>query len=291
MREKVESANRPVGQNAEFDLLEAYLPTSLSQDVTYAAADIPRGRILRIRDLPLEDRPRERLLSDGPRVLSTYELLAVLIGSGNHAAGQSAMELAQTIMVEVNHNDEGALKALQSVSAQELQNVYGVGPAKAAILIAAIELGKRVFTASPAKGTIVDDPSVAAAYLGPDLMWKSQENFAVIYLDVKHRILGKKVISVGTATETLAHPRDIFRDAVRQNSCTRILVAHNHPSGSLEASAEDISLTRQILDAGKLLAIPVLDHLIIGDGDFQSIRQTSELWIGQFDKADVAPRK
>ena len=125
--------------------------------------------------------------------------------------------------------------------------------------------------------TVVDDPAIAAAALSHELMWQSQERFAVLMLDIKHRLLGTKVITIGTATETLAHPRDIFREVIRQGA-VRCLVAHNHPSGNLEPSPEDLALTRQLLQAGQILGIPVLDHLILGNGDFRSLRQTTTLW-------------
>jgi DNA repair protein RadC len=155
--------------------------------------------------------------------------------------------------------------------------IPGVGPAKATSILAAIELGKRVLQSRPAEKTIVDDPSVAAAALSYDLMWQTQERFAVLFLDIKHRILGTKVITIGTATETLAHPRDVFKEVIRQGA-TRLIVAHNHPSGSLDPSQEDIVLTRQLLEAANILGIPLLDHLILGNGDFVSLRQTTSLW-------------
>jgi DNA repair protein RadC len=108
-------------------------------------------------------------------------------------------------------------------------------------------------------------------------MWQTQERFAVLFLDIKHRILGTKVITIGTATETLAHPRDVFKEVIRQGA-TRLIVAHNHPSGSLDPSQEDIVLTRQLLEAANILGIPLLDHLILGNGDFVSLRQTTSLW-------------
>jgi DNA repair protein RadC len=153
----------------------------------------------------------------------------------------------------------------------------GVGPAKATTILAAIELGKRVVLSRPAEQTIIDDPAIAAAALGADLMWQPQERFAVLLLDVRHRLLGTQVITIGTATETIAHPRDIFREVIRQGA-TRVIVAHNHPSGNLEPSPEDLKLTQQLLAGAKLLGIPLLDHLILGHGDFCSLRQTTSLW-------------
>jgi DNA repair protein RadC len=108
-------------------------------------------------------------------------------------------------------------------------------------------------------------------------MWQNKERFAVLLLDVKHRLLATQVISVGTATETIAHPRDIFREVIRQGA-TRVIVAHNHPSGSVEPSPEDLQLTRQLLAGAQFLSIPLLDHLILGQGNFLSLRQTTDLW-------------
>jgi len=138
-------------------------------------------------------------------------------------------------------------------------------------------LGKRVFQLRPLERMIVDSPDSAAAALGHELMWQSQERFAIAMLDVKNRLLGTKVITVGTATETLIHPREIFREVIKQGA-TRLIVAHNHPSGSLEPSPEDIKLTELLLQGAQYLQIPVLDHLILGNGEHQSLRQITDLW-------------
>ena len=234
---------------------------------------------LRVADMAEAERPRERLLAHGAKRLSAAELIAILLGTGQGAGKLSAVGLGHFLLQHLGqdqHNGDG-LSALREVTAEELVKVSGIGPAKAATILAAIELGKRVLQSQPLNLTVVDDPSVAAAALGHELMWQSQERFAVLLLDVKHRIIGTKVVSIGTATETLAHPREIFREVIRRGA-TRVIVAHNHPSGSLEPSAEDITLTRQLLKAAQILGIPLLDHLILGNGDFASIRQTSDLW-------------
>ena len=153
----------------------------------------------------------------------------------------------------------------------------GIGPAKAAELIAAVELGRRTFSEYIPKGDTVSDPAFAASAFGAELMWQQQEHFGVLYLNTKHKIIGKEIITKGTADETGANPRDVFRNAVRR-SATRIIVAHNHPSGSLDPSPEDINLTRHLITAGESLGICVLDHLILGNGDFNSIRQTTDIW-------------
>lgn len=234
---------------------------------------------LRVADMPMTERPRERLLAYGAKRLSAAELVAILLGTGQGPGGLSAVGLGQHLLQRLGKDQPSGdgLPILREVSAEELMKISGVGPAKAATILAALELGKRVLQSQPPVLTVVDDPSVAAAFLGHELMWQTQERFAVLLLDVKHRIIGSKVISIGTATETLAHPRDIFREVIKRGA-TRMIVAHNHPSGSLEPSPEDISLTRQLLKGAHLLGIPLLDHLILGNGDWTSIRQRSDLW-------------
>ena len=232
---------------------------------------------VRVLDMPSGDRPRERLLSYGAKSLSTAELLAILLGTGQGPGKLSAVGLGQLILQEMGQNQRDPLAYLRDVSAHDLTVIDGVGPAKATTILAAIELGKRVLQAIPPERTVVDDPAIAAAALSHELMWQAQERFAVVLLDVRHRLMGTKVITIGTATETLAHPREIFKTVIRHGA-VRCIVAHNHPSGNLEPSPDDLSLTRQLLQGAQILAVPVLDHLIIGNGDFRSLRQTTQLW-------------
>ncbi|MDA0268929.1 MAG: DNA repair protein RadC [Cyanobacteria bacterium] len=232
---------------------------------------------VRVTDMPSSERPRERLLAHGAKSLATAELIAILLGTGQGPGKLSAVGLGQYILQSLSQDQPDALGVLRQISAQELMQISGVGPAKATAILAALELGKRVLQSRPPERTVVDDPSVAAAALSHELMWQEQERFAVLLLDVKHRILGSKVITIGTATETLAHPRDIFREVIRQGA-TRVIIAHNHPSGVLDPSPEDLSLTQQLLEASKVLAIPLLDHLILGNGDYCSLRQLTNLW-------------
>lgn len=232
---------------------------------------------LRVADLPSSERPRERLLSQGTKGLATAELLAILLGTGQGAGKLSAVGLGQYLLQKLGEDQRDPLAALREVTPRELMTIPGVGPAKATTILAAIELGKRVLHSRPSEQAIIDDPAVAAAILSSDLMWQAQERFAVLLLDVKHRLLGTRVISIGTATETLAHPRDIFREVIRQGAI-RAIVAHNHPSGNVEPSPEDIALTRQLLAGAQFLGIPLLDHLILGNGNHLSLRQTTSLW-------------
>ncbi|HEY9761177.1 MAG TPA: DNA repair protein RadC [Trichocoleus sp.] len=230
---------------------------------------------VRVMDMPSSERPRERLQSYGSKNLATAELLAILLGSGTGKI--SAVGVGQLILQELGQSERDPLAMLREVSINDLTKIPGVGPAKATTILAAIELGKRVIQSKPLDKTVVDDPAIAAAALSHELMWQTQERFAIVLLDIKHRLLGTKVVTIGTATETLAHPRDIFREVIRQGA-VRCIVAHNHPSGSLEPSPEDIHLTRQLLKGAQFLGVPLLDHLIIGNGDFRSLRQTTQLW-------------
>lgn len=232
---------------------------------------------LRVADLPSSERPRERLMAQGARNLATAELIAILLGTGQGPGKLSAVGLGQYILQKLSQHQRDPLVMLRDITVQELMNIPGVGPAKATTILAAIELGKRTFQSRPQERAVIDDPAVAAAALSHDLMWQSQERFAVLMLDVKHRLLSTRVITIGTATETLAHPRDIFREVIRQGA-TRAIVAHNHPSGNVEPSPEDIALTRQLLNGARLLDIPLLDHLILGNGNHLSLRQSTTLW-------------
>ncbi len=232
---------------------------------------------LRIADLPKDERPREKLTLSGAKSLSNAELIAILLGTGQGPGKLSAVGLAQYLLQQLSQQVDEPIAALRQVSLHDLTQVSGIGPAKATTILAAIELGKRVHQSRPPERSVVDDPSVAANALSHELMWQSQERFAVLLLDVKHRILASQVVTIGTATETLAHPREIFRESIRQGAA-RLIVAHNHPSGSLEPSSEDIHLTRQLLKAAQILGMPLLDHLILGNGEFASLREQTGLW-------------
>jgi len=232
---------------------------------------------LRISDMAESERPRERLLSQGVRYLSTAELIAILLGTGQGPGKLSAVGLGQLILQTIGKDAQDPVASLQNVSAQELMEISGVGPAKATTILAAIELGKRTFYARPPERTEVTDPSVAVAALSQDLMWQPQERFAVLMLDNKNRIIAQKVITIGTATETIAHPRDIFREVLK-NGAVKIIVAHNHPSGSTDPSPADLTLTHQLLQGASFLSIPLLDHLILGNGSFKSIRELTTIW-------------
>ena len=232
---------------------------------------------LRIADLPASERPRERLMAVGVKNLSEAELIAILISTGQTRGNLSAVGLAQHILQELGKYKRVPLDVLRDVNPRELMNIPGIGIAKAATIVAAVELGKRTFKFRPNERVAVDSPATAAAILSNDLMWQNQERFAVLMLDVKNCPIATKILTIGTATETLIHPREIFRETVRQGA-TKLIIAHNHPSGNLEPSPEDIYLTEQLLQGSQYLDIPLLDHLILGNGDHHSLRQGTDLW-------------
>lgn len=232
---------------------------------------------LRIADIPISERPRERLMALGAKNLATAELIAILLGTGQGAGKLSAVGLGQYILQQLSLHQRDPMDVLRDINPQELMDIHGVGPAKATTILAAVELGKRAYMSRPSERTVIDSPTAAAAALSHDLMWQNQERFAVLLLDAKNQLLGTKVITIGTATETLAHPRDIFREVLRQGA-TRAIVAHNHPTGSVEPSPEDIALTEKLLKGAQLLNLPLLDHVILGDGNHQSLRITTPLW-------------
>ena len=232
---------------------------------------------LRIADLPSDERPRERLMAIGSRNLATAELIAILLGTGQGKGKLSAVGLGKYILNQLGQHQQDPLAVLRDIGVHELTQIHGIGPAKATTILAAVELGKRVFQSKPPDLAIIETPQAAADALSHDLMWQPQERFAVLLLDVKHRLLGTQVITIGSATETIAHPRDIFREVLKSGA-TRVIVSHNHPSGNVEPSAADITLTRQLLQGAQLLSIPILDHIILGNGNHLSLRTTTSLW-------------
>ncbi|MBD2578633.1 DNA repair protein RadC [Oscillatoria sp. FACHB-1406] len=232
---------------------------------------------LRIADLLPSERPRERLLEYGAKNLALAELIAILLATGQGKGKLSAVGLGQYILQELSKYQRDPLDVLRDIHPQELMQIPGIGPAKATTILAAIELGKRTFQFCPKQRTAIESPEDAAAALAHELMWQKQERFAVILLDAKNGLIGTEVVTIGTATETLAPPAEIFRETIRHNAI-KFIVAHNHPSGNVEPSEEDKILTGRLLQGAQLLNIPLLDHLILGCGNHCSLREVTNLW-------------
>lgn len=260
--------------NLPSDLLaNTSLPEAPTAGSVYAQGQV-RG--YRVQDLPKTEQPLHKLLEHGVKNRSLAELITPFIRGTK--GGASPTEVASALLAHLETQfPEGALKALRDITAEELQAVEGIGPSTAVAILAAVELGKRVYAPTPDTKEAIGDPGKAADILAQDLMWEPKEKFGVLLLNVRHKLIAKKVISVGSATETLAHPREVFQAAIKRGAA-RMIVAHNHPSGSLEPSPDDLNLTRQLIAGGKLLGIPVLDHLILSNGSYRSLRQSTLLW-------------
>ncbi|MBT9258618.1 MAG: DNA repair protein RadC [Clostridiales bacterium] len=223
-----------------------------------------------LREWPQDIRPRERILTHGPQALSHQELLAILLGTGR-GPGESALDLAVEILRWAEERYGSGLFSLARVSGDELCKIPGVGPAKASRLVAAMELGRRVL-AGRQPGLPVQSPADVAAWLQPQLGHLAQEQVVVIWLDARHRILGHETVSVGSLQEALVYPREIFRGALIRHAAA-VIVAHNHPSGDPTPSREDWTVTQRMVEAGQVVGVEVLDHIIVAADSFVSLRQ------------------
>lgn len=219
-----------------------------------------------IRDLPLSERPRERLQRLGVEALSAQEILAVVLGRG--VSGESVMVTAQRLLSKFEN-----LKGIAGASVEELSQVKGIGIAKAAQIKAAFELANRL-EGSTRKGskTVVKTPEDVSGVVGRQLRAKKKEHFLALLLDTRNQLIKVAEISVGSLDSSIVHPREVFKEAISA-SAAAVILAHNHPSGEAEASEDDIKLTERLAEAGELVGIDVLDHIIIGDKKFLSLKR------------------
>jgi DNA repair protein RadC len=218
-----------------------------------------------MRALPEGERPRERLRDHGPHALSTAELLAIILRVG--VEGANVLDVARSLLAEF-----GGLAGLMQADFATLCRVKGMGEAKVAQLKAALELGRRVLATSPEQRYQIRSPADAAGLLMLDMAFLEQEHLRVLLLNTKNHVIGSPTIYKGSLNSNVVRVGEIFREAIRQN-CAAIIVAHNHPSGDPTPSPEDIAVTREIIQAGKLLDIDVLDHLVIGHNRYVSLRE------------------
>jgi len=219
------------------------------------AANLP---LMHIRDWPRAERPREKLLARGVAALSDAELLAIFLGSG--LPGRDAVQTARELL-----HGHGPLRALLDRSAPQLAKLPGLGPARACQLSAALELGRRHLAAELERGQALTDPAAAGRYFSQRLRHRSQEVFAVLYLDNRHRALAFEELSTGTVDSAEVHPREVVRQALAHNAAA-LIIGHNHPSGNPEPSAADRAITERLRQALALVDIRLLDHFVIGDG-------------------------
>lgn len=221
--------------------------------------------VLMIRDLAEEERPRERLAQVGEKALSTAELLAITLRMGYQ--GTSALRLAEQLLARFN-----GLPGLARASISELSTAKGLGPAKAAEIKAALEMGRRLMASTPAERPKVSSPADAANLLMSEMMLLEQEHLRVILLNTRNEVLGTPTIYQGSLNTSVVRIAELFREAIRANAAA-IIVAHNHPSGDPAPSPEDVSVTRQMVKAGSLLDISVLDHIVIGHHRYVSLKE------------------
>jgi len=214
------------------------------------------------------ERPRERLLAHGAAPLSDAELLALLLRTG--ARGRAATQLARQLLAG------GGLSTLAQAAPGELAAIAGIGPAKAATLLAAFELARRLAATPLQRGERLGSPGDVHRHFHPRLRDAPTEQFHILLLDARHRVLRSVLTSQGTLTASLVHPREVFRPALREGAAALVLV-HNHPSGDPTPSLEDREITRRLARAGVLLGIPVLDHVIVADRGYASLREQGEL--------------
>ena len=222
---------------------------------------------MRIKEISPDQRPRERLKFEGVESLSNAELLAIIMQSGSrgkrNSAGESAIDLGNKIISNYEGNN------LSSVSLSELMKIKGIGMAKASKLIATFELSKRVSSGKICE-KVIKNPSDIASYYMEKLKDKKKEYFIAVFLDSKNKIIKDEIISIGTLNSSLVHPREVFKEAIKCSANSVILV-HNHPSGSVEPSDEDYRVNKVLIETGNLVGIKVLDHLIVGDGKWNSL--------------------
>lgn len=219
-----------------------------------------------IKELPITERPREKLYNYGPKALSNEELLAIIIRTGNKE--DTAIDLARRLLSK----DDRGLVSLRDTTLQELMETKGIGKCKAAQILAAIEIGKRINYLDALSKVKISEPSTIANLYMDEMRYLQKEHFRVVLLDTKNQIIVTEEISVGTLNASIVHPRDVFRAAIKRNANSIILI-HNHPSGDPTPSNEDINITKRLLEAGNLIGIKVLDHIIIGDNKYISFRE------------------
>ncbi len=219
----------------------------------------------RITDLSATDRPRERLAELGPQALSNAELIAILLRVG--IVGENAVQMGQRLL-----QDLGGLHGLHRATVIEISQQHGMGLAKAAQIKAAIELGVRLRLEAPEERPVISSPADAAALVQYEMSALPQEHLRVINLDTRNRVINIEKLYVGSLNASTVRVAEVFKPAIQRNAAA-IIVLHNHPSGDPTPSPEDVALTRAIVQAGKLLDIDVLDHLVIGQGRWLSLKE------------------
>jgi DNA repair protein RadC len=222
-----------------------------------------------MKDLLPDDRPREKLRHHGAAALGDNELVALVIGNGSRRG--DALSVANALLAA-----HGGLHGLTRCTADDFVRIVGIGFARASQIVAALELGRRTLTHSPSERIQILGPQSAAAYLMPRFGARGVEQFGIVLLDSKHRVLRTAVLAIGTLNSSIVQPREVFREAAIGGAAA-IVIFHNHPSGDPNPSPEDVDLTRRLAAAGVLIGIDVIDHVILGDLRYFSFKETAKL--------------
>jgi DNA repair protein RadC len=224
---------------------------------------------LMIRDFPQDERPRERFIQNGPESLSNHELIAILLRTGTK--DESVLQLSNRLLTSF----EG-LRLLKAATLEEMTEIKGIGQAKAIQVLAAVEIGRRIANLNYTDRYVIRSPEDGANYVMNDMRFLSQEHFVCLYLNTKNQVLHKQTIFIGSLNASIVHPREVFREALKRSAAS-IICLHNHPSGDPAPSREDIEVTKRLVECGKMIGIDVLDHLIIGENKFVSLKEKGYL--------------
>ncbi|WP_226526321.1 RadC family protein [Metabacillus niabensis] len=219
----------------------------------------------KIQDFPQDERPRERLLNEGADKLSNQELLAILLRTGTKK--ESVLELSQKLLKHF----EG-LRMLKDASVEEITTISGIGTAKAVQILSALELGRRMNRLTYDDRFVIRSPQDGANYVMEEMRFLSQEHFVCLYLNTKNQVLHKQTVFIGSLNASIVHPREVFKEALKRSAASLICI-HNHPSGDPSPSREDIEVTKRLTECGKMLGIELLDHLIIGEQKYVSLKE------------------
>jgi DNA repair protein RadC len=221
--------------------------------------------LIKVRDVPIEERPRERLVKFGAHVCSNQELLAIVLRTGSKE--ESVIQLAERLLTTMK-----GMSNLREATVEELIKIKGIGPTKAIQLLATIELGKRLLNERRDDKIAIRSPKDGADYVMEDLRHLSQEHFVALYLNTKNQVIHQQTVFIGSLNASIVHPREVFKEALKRSAAS-LLCFHNHPSGDPTPSREDIEVTKRLVDCGIMLGIEVLDHIIIGDKKYVSLKE------------------
>ena len=220
---------------------------------------------LKVKELPIDERPREKAINYGISSLSNRELLALIVKTGYHNV--SALNLADIILRQID-----GMANLPKIKVQDLTKIKGIKTAKAIDILAHVELAKRIGRAEVKKKDLINNPQALVSWLKLEIGTLEQEHFVVIYLNVKNEIIHYNVAAIGSVDYSQIHPRDVFKKAVEYN-CSKIIIGHNHPSNDTKPSQADILTTKKLSDSGEMLGIGIIDHVIVGQSNYYSFKE------------------